>query len=315
MRNIFLGESWRGGNDKPVSNGFLATAKILLTGLYHLLFGQISPTEHRVLTALTAIGSGIVIVSAALFVPRRGLARKPRIDRAAGMCRIEVLSYAIIYTVGMFYLGMTSVISFGTRMFVPLVPILLILICIAFDALFEQTRGLLKRSALWLACFALGIAYGGDNLLSATRWNAPAPHAIAEQKLAKPLVFPPAVNASMRAWIEARLRPQEALTAAGGQATAYVLRRNVISILGREYASEDWDAAFLHAAMQHYRSRYLLLYTPLDGTEPEEEKDWPFLRNLVQGVTPPWLARSASSTAAVLFECSDCGQSQARLTP
>lgn len=302
-RNSLLTGNWRGGNEKKVFNGLGATVKTLVTSVYHVLFGSNPPSHFKIF----AILAGISVLLMAATVLKSRLVLPPSITAAAVTSPLSLLIlYAGVYTAAITYAGLTTVISFGARMFVPLVPVLLILICRALQDLLEhQSDPLLKRVAV-LSCVLLFIAYGGENVASERESHAPSPHTVVAKRLAVPLSTPPSANSSMREWIVAHIPPREPLMAADGQATAYVLHHSTISVLGRWFSGKQWDAGYVHSLLRQFGSSHILVYTGAGGDEPDEEKDWPFFESLLHATPPAWLKMEAQSRDAKLFVCTDC---------
>jgi hypothetical protein len=143
-RNLLLVGDWRGGNAKVVSNEFLPvlynTARAIngifltLTGPGHAPYG--GTFVARVLCP------GLFYLSMALITwnhlrYRRYRAASPLPESKFKGTAIDPLLLVLVYSACMFYAGLTSVISYSSRMFLPLTPLLILLLGLALNEMMQ----------------------------------------------------------------------------------------------------------------------------------------------------------------------------------
>ncbi|HEX6266383.1 MAG TPA: hypothetical protein VFZ81_05750, partial [Burkholderiales bacterium] len=209
--------------------------------------------------------------------------------------RLQLLAACIaVYAGAMLYLGAASMISFGPRMFVPLIPVLLLF---AGGLCGHAARGLSlpprRRMALHGAAAALVAAYAGTHFPVLLE-RAEAPHHRVQARLEAPV----SAGESLRERIEREVAPDAVLLATDGQATGYLLRRKLVSLVSPRFSDQAWTEDAVHETMLRFGARHLLVYQ-----EPGDKPAAPsaFLRGLAGGATPAWLQLIADNGRAKLF--------------
>lgn len=282
LRNHLLMGSWKGGNTKLVHHPLTQVLREFLVWLHHLLLGGIADARFGLLEL--ALCASLLL--AALLSARAARASAVRaLGSAAGGERgwlalaitpTGLLStYVAVYCAGMIYLGVTSVISFDTRMFYPLLPFLLLLIGSAARPALASNPAL--RHGLWAALAVATISYLGINARSYLQQRPPAPHEIVARELEQPV----APGVTLRSWLTARLPGGATIVADRGQAVGYVLHRNVLSLISQEYSSQHWDEDAVLAVMRVYGAHHLILFE--DNSRDPVLAESPFLSALLQG--------------------------------
>ncbi|MBW0119085.1 hypothetical protein, partial [Pseudonocardia abyssalis] len=274
LRNVVVAGSWRGGNtvsvDHPVGGLVLDTADALL----HLVIGDASSLPARAAQAVLGLAAlvGLVVL----------VRRRPR--PATGPV-VLLGAVVAVYGVLMFEAGLVSVISYGPRMFFPLLPTALLLLALLAAATVPVVpaprtaepprRG--PRYAGATAVAAIGLLVG---VLGVLTTSDPPPDAGVAQRLAAPV----AGGDTVPEWLDARLGPDEPVLAADGQATGYVLRRPVVGLVESTFSDLRWNEDTVAATMDRFDARYLVLYRhPQDGGGQVVEEETPFLRILLAG--------------------------------
>lgn len=298
LRSLIQTGAWQGGGERDRFHPLGEVLRTFLRAIYHLFLGD----GAIFLPALLLFGVGLL--AAVLLVVTR---RSSLPSRNAGLPAMLWL-YVVVYTAGMIYLGIVSMISFGTRMFFPLLPILVLSIA-AWAA--SAMRGLVAGGARWRALtVAFALAAGGYVLLNArslARPLSPAPH----EEIARWLNRPVQDSPTLRDWMERHIPSGQTLVASEGQALAYLTNRPVISLVNSAFSSQVWDEAAVHETMRRYKASYLMVYPGASADYAPVQSQSPFLAALSRDVapeTPRWLNLVADNGLARVFHCPHCAR-------
>jgi len=300
LRNQLLMGSWKGGNTKPVHHPLTEVVREFLVWTHHLFLGGIADARFGLLEL--ALCASLLFV-AVLAVRGAHTAMVRAIGPAPGGIRgwlhmaltpAGLLSaYVAVYCAGMIYLGVTSVISFDTRMFYPLLPFLLLLIgSIARPALSPRPA---LRYGLPAALAVAAVCYLGINARSYLHGRPPAPHEIVARELEEPV----APGVTLRSWLAARLPGDATIVADRGQAVGYLLHRNVLSLISQEYSNQHWDQGSVLALMRAYGAHHLLLFE--DGSRDPVLAESPYLSALLRGNSPEPLTLDVRTHDVAVF--------------
>jgi hypothetical protein len=237
LRNIALVGTWKGGNDLTVQNSLRIVAADYLRAQWHLLLGAHALRFGAWEGILLA---GLASLALALFRPGKPWKLSPSI--------LLVGLAVFIYSTGLLYAGLRTVISFGTRMFVPVLPLYFILLGVGLSRL--DSNSMLAKLALAL------VIIGSVGVNARDFYDPPseAPHRILQARFAE--------TPSLLNWVESNIGKNEVISAAGGQPTGYLLRRPTLSLVGAQYSAVRWECAEVQSAMQVFHSKYLILYKP-----------------------------------------------------
>jgi hypothetical protein len=182
------------------------------------------------------------------------------------------------YSAVMCYLGVRVTISFGTRMFQPLLPLYLCMFALGLHWLVRSRPG--AGWKLFLGLFVMGTV--GSN---ARDLGMPMPrelHRVFER------LYDDRLNSgqSLRQWVEAAIPADEVILAGDGQATGYLLKRPTVSLLEAHYTAAHWDCATVLETMQRFQARYVFLYQPsvVEAVRLAEESE--FVRASLAGRPP-----------------------------
>ena len=292
-RNILLTGSWKGGNTKHVSHRLMETVATSIKSAAYLYLGPSATLRFPVLEVLCWIAAFVLICVALRLWFTRPLSQKSwqRLPMAL------ILIYVAVYCGGMFYLGLFSVISYGPRMFYPLLPLILLLLAM----------GLSQAEADWRACrewplfrivLVLGtVIYVGEQLRMELHPGPTALHRLVESWLQEPTPN----GVSLRSWIEANVPKNAILLAADGQATGFVLKRTTISLIERDFSDTLWDEAQIAAVMNAYGAEFLILYPGVNSWSLSVQKESPFVNQALHEKIPAWLSVAARNPAAVVY--------------
>lgn len=296
VRNQHLVGSWKGGNTKVVHHPLKEVLREFLIWLHHLFFGGIASARVDALLVLLLLGMVTIVIAAASGARARSW--RPQWAWRSGPALL-LLCYAAVYCAGMVYLGVTSVISFDTRMFYPLLPVLLLLLGVALSAAARSAAPARGRvTAFYCGLVLMTGAYLGINARS---YVAPlaAPHESIERQLNGEIV----PGTTLRAWLASNVAPTQVVVANRGQASEYVLQRSTVSLITREYSDQQWDEPALHSLMRTFGAHFLILYTG-DAASMAALAESPFLAGLAHGTAPSWLRLATRNHDVLVFRAS-----------
>lgn len=295
VRNELLVHTWKGGNTKVVHHPIKQVLHEFVIWMHHLLLGGIASARFGVLESIFLLGA--LVVALALLAGVRATRLAGAIVHGGSDSPLALLAlYLGVYCAGMIYLGITSVISFDTRMFYPILPVILTLGAICCKPLASAGLAPSMRQAAWAGVAAMTIAYLGINVRSFVQ---PVP-ASPDELTARDLGGEVAPGTTMRAWLLANVPAGQAIVATRGQASEYLLHRNTVSLVSNEYSDTRWDEHAIRTLMRTYDAHFLLLYVNRDSDPVLRES--PFLSALAAGRIPGWLAVAAHNHRAAVFE-------------
>jgi hypothetical protein len=185
------------------------------------------------------------------------------------------------YAALMFYAGLTTVISYGARMFVPVIPLLAVLLAIAVNRWLPPAQGTLMRRAPALAA-AMGL-YLIVNAISYANPLVDRATVVRSQLAGRTSAGP-----SIGDLIEATGRG--VVVANSGQALGFLLDRPTVSLVGPHYSNIEWDEAALREVVSRYAASVVVMTGPSDA-QPLSTDLIPsaFIGSLTRGEAPPWL--------------------------
>jgi dolichol-phosphate mannosyltransferase len=306
-RNLALTGTWEGGNTRAVHNPVWGVARKLAFSAGDMLLGA-SAWLKPPTSPLPGLLAAITVVAALLVVA--GVARSCAADRCRALRAVEgwdrVALWIAAYAAGMCYLGVTSPISFGVRMFVPALPLGLLLLGALLTACANATPARALPHGAGALLLVLAIGYAGVNLASLARRVPAPPHEV----VAAALALPTPAGEPLSRWIERAVRRDAVLLSVEGQATGYVLRRATVSTTGRAFSDLRWTEEATRAVMSRFRAEHLIVFpealagggaSPDEGFAARSTLDAPFLRELAAGRWPPWLELAASNERTLVF--------------
>lgn len=279
-RNALLVGNWRGGNEKAVVHPVADILHDVVIAGHELVFGGLAIAKfgpfEAIFVAATVVVAGAVVIDRQL---QSGLLAELRTGT------VEILVAAILVYIGaMAYVSLTSVISFGSRMFFPLLPIGLLIVGVTITKLQSQTANSRHKHRLaMLALCSLALAYGGINAQSFLEKSWLPPHQRVEQQMRGVHDGESLFDA-----IRQHIGSGDAIVSNKGQAAGYVLQRPVVSLVAQEYSTQVWDESAVKGVLTRYGAQYLILFNGDNKSAPELGESR-FLSTLMMGRTPAWL--------------------------
>jgi hypothetical protein len=270
-RNEMLVGSCRGYITKDAFHP-AGIGKVYVVSMYHLFFGsglmlQTAPFVAVCLVCVVALGG----------------AAARRQGRPLPISGSILALYAAVYTAGMIYLGVASDITFGGRMFIPLLPVVVLL----GAAVFTRWPPAMGPARVITMASILVIAYGVSNLIGSSLTETAARH----------LDVQSAISGKLRAILDS---DPGVLVSADGQAVGYGLGRPVVGLVGTNHGNTRWTEQDVARVMLRYGSCHLLLFP---GTNTDDgQQTSPFLSSLAAGRHPSWLRLEAENDRAILYE-------------
>lgn len=294
VRNALLVGTWKGGNNKEVFHPLFERVHDFIISIHHLFLGGLAASRFGIMEVIFSLGALLIFGLIAWVMSKRDF-RFPM----GGLSKPAwfLIIYAAVYSSAMIYLGVTSVISFGPRMFYPLLPGMLLLAAVFITALEKNlVSEPAHKAVLASALLAMSAAYVIINSRSYMQQSPPAPHEIVKRYLAGKT----ADNVTLSTWIERNIPREATIVADSGQATAYVLQRKTVSLVSSTFSNQAWNEENTRTDMKIYGAEYLIIYTADDGNSPAPSRT-PFLRNLAQGDPPGWLTVAARSEETIIY--------------
>lgn len=268
VRNWVSVGSWKGGNNLPVHHPLRNVSVEYIRAQLHLLFGKHAITfgvwEGLLLVGILGLAAVPISATGARGAQSAAARLKGRLQNADGATLLVALC-ALIYSLGIFYAGLRTMISFGTRMFLPILPLYLLLLGMALTWLLSRAH--VSKESVWLkgALLLAAVGYAGINARDLRKPVPPAVHEILATEYAQPT----ATGQSLRAWIESNLAPGEPVLADDGQATGYLLHRPTVSMVEAQYSSARWECDMVKNEMKRFGLRYVILYKPSASAPPD----------------------------------------------
>lgn len=300
IRNFMLTGIWTGGNEKFVRNSIYDVLKTTVVSFHHLFFGETVPARFGVIEILFTSGIIAFFIAAAResrihFRPKLGML--PQLACRSGA--FLLLCYVVIYTSGMIYLGMTSVISFGPRMFYPLIPVIIILGAIILDPAAQSWEAgpSVRRWSLALAAAAMAGGYLAVNIRALSVEPPSSPH----RDVARLLNERSKNGQSIVNWLSENAAANAVILSSNGQATAYALGRPAVSLVSSQYSDVQWDEFVVRNSFAEFGAELLILYTGGDQRMLPVQRQSPFLAGLIAGVPSPWLYVAIESDNVKVF--------------
>lgn len=301
LRNLLLTGTWKGGNNKAAHKPIAGIVRDSVAAVYQLAMG---PTRTKSDLRSVVGGASVLLVIAGLVLLAvfvwRSLNRSQRIP-SVFQKRIPLLFviWLSCYCAGIIILGVVSPITFGTRLFFPIVPVALVLACMPLaHAVSADPKIAPRLKTVGVAGYLLFLAgYLAGNL---TSMFAPAP--MFEHQLIAGVMEQPMKNGeSLSHWVGANIPRQAVVVADDGQATAYVLKRNTVSIVEQSFSDLRWNERETQSVMSNFGADYLILFPGLPNQSVPAETESDFLHGLDSNSVPPWLDLVAQNSAVRVF--------------
>ena len=294
MRNIVHMGSWRGQLLTSTShNPVPAIMPTVVAWHWLVLGGHAFLSPGMWLGLLLALG--LTLPALAFRAWRKGTkTRRGRIFSTVVWIGLFSLAYTAGVVVSIISLANMNLIGRDiARYYLPLYPVLLA--CLAVAA--SRVRSNAWRAVMVILAAAILTSHVKDLLAR----PGPQGRAVMAGELAKEV----GPGASLRQWILSHVPAGTIIVSEEGQALHYVLQRPVVSIIEPpEFSNGAANGPGFHDLMSRYKSRYLLLFPALRGSQNR----LPYLQDLSLGKVPDWLKLSVRTHDVVVYECEDCAR-------
>jgi len=294
-RNLVFVGNWQGTYDKKVSFPLTSVlvdtvraGKVLFLGPNYDMPGW--STIARALFMACFFGGMVWLTWGYL----RASAVQTHPSPAAKGVRSDLLILALTYTGCMFGAGLTAPISQDfARMFVPLTPLLLLLLGLGLGAVLAASaqRSLSRRFAL----SALGTSfccYVALNLAMVVR----PPMDDAPPSVDRLLDSASVDGKTARESVLQLVDPARVVVANYGQAVGYALGRPTVSLVSPDLSPVEWDEKATHKVVDRYHAAALVIYAN-NHFLPSA-----FIRQLAQGEAPSWMRLVYRSSEFLVYE-------------
>jgi hypothetical protein len=295
LRNWMLTGSLKGGNIKRFDHPLGELLQQVQVSWIHLFVGEdvdkSDLANPLLLSVVVLVGLGMALAVLAYLLGNRtavvaNLRRGPV---------VPCVFLVVFYMTGMLYAGKTTAISlFEPRMFSPLLPLVLLLLGSVFPCgslAWPPFR--LAGSALLLVAGAL---YAASHVVSTAR-----AHDIADfTDVVRALSEPGSDGQPLGEWVQRHVPVEATLIASNGQGCGGILQRNTIALANLHYSEQPWSEARLRDVSTRYGARFLFLFPHSRDTQCIL-KDSPFLKQVLDGAGPTWLALVAGNSHCRIY--------------
>lgn len=290
-RNAVLAGTWRGGNTRMSHHAVATTLKLLVQSIYRLVPG--GGGALRLEVGQIVLLAGLVIIGFVVVRYWRVLGSSWR-QSCNLLPWLLIASCVCVYFAGMFYLGMFSDIDLSSRMFFPLLPILLIS---AGGLLTAITQSNALRRTVVIGAILTSAGY----ILLQLHGLAQSPEMQPDEVVLQRFKGRTKDGKELLSWFQTSVPKDAIVVATYGQATAYALRRMTVGLAESQYSEEVWTESAIRKLMVNYGAKYLIVYPGLDPRIASEQQESQFIRTLVDGHIPKWLTIAAGNSGVQVF--------------
>jgi hypothetical protein len=288
LRNVALTGTWKGGNDLVVHNRIASLLLNYVVSQVHLFFGS-HAVKFGVWEAVLVLGILALVGLTAMTLIRH--APSPSDTHRHTDVPLLLASCIAVYTFFMWYLGVRTVVSIGTRIFMPILPIYILFFAWIISELDCRIRLKAPRTrfALTAGLALVAIGYAMVNARDLAIQRIPAPH----EALALLYAMPTQNGQSMIDWILQTVPSDEAILSEESQGTGFLLNRPTVGMITPEYSNIRWECETIRPVMDRFHIRYIVLYR--DSSLPESH----FVSDSIAG-HPPCGFEIAAQNSAIL---------------
>lgn len=302
IRNMLVVGTWRGG-EKEAWHAPLRVAAETIRAVDQLLLG-----ERVGVTQLAAHMFWFVIVAAvvsmALWLGRAasgsaGGTKSPQVRDFVAVAGTIMAAYSLC----MFYAGVTTVISYGSRMFVPMLPLTLILIGCGIDSVRSRLSSSARPMQL-AAVGGIGVLMCGYVLLNVPQAVRPVDNSKTDRIRAALFNDESTGQSAARALREA-LGAHRRILANDGQAIGYLSEIDTVSLVSMEYSTTTWTEAELQKTARTFDVGAFVIRRP-DSNEAGNADVVPseYVMRLANLTHPEWLVPVYVTEALVIYRVS-----------
>ena len=298
IRNLAIAGTWKGGNDLTVNHPVPGVLVNYIQAQVHLLLG-LHPVMVGFWECCALVGGlGLVALSFATAWNRR-----PSLTQLGAMPEILLVLCIFVYSAGLFYAGLRTVITFGTRMFLPLLPLYLLALGMALSWLARNSRLGIRRPWFITALGLFAVGYIGTNARDLYALNQPSRVASLARIYAEPIPD----GRPLMDWVQSHILPGDAIASTDGQATGFLLHRSTLSLVRSLYSRERWESDEVRLQMKRFGARYLILYKPSPGEGDPITGESKFVASAIFGPPPPGFKIAAENPDVRILELSGTG--------
>jgi hypothetical protein len=274
LRNILLVGSAKGGNTKSITQSLTGLIQTTVIGFVDGL-GAASLSDFRAggwtarLAAMGALALALILLAAVVGTwPRRRLPWSAE----AGL----LASFALVYTAGVIAVSRGTMLTFGLRYLLPVLPCLVVLFVAAAWSGSRRLRAVTAAAAVFAMAAGIG-AY--PRRLEARGAQAPRP------------------DRGLLQWAASRgPRPAPVLAVGISQAAALELGGSVLIVPRSYFTARPWTVEQLREVVAQYGVSHVIASTDAD------DADYPGATGeLLRGSAPEWLERVTGTDRASVY--------------
>ena len=201
---------------------------------------------------------------------------------------MDILLLAVAYAGCLFYAGLNSVIDYGgARYFVPLLPLLLLLLGLALQTMLTAVPQ--EGTARRILTLALAVSMSLYAFLNLQVFRAP--ERAGWLPIAALLDATTSDGKSARAVVQDLTGSNGVVMANNGQTIGHLLERPTVSLVGPHFSTLEWNERAILAAVRRFKAKAIVIYGPVTPEQWDNDDIVPssFVRGLAQGNAPPWL--------------------------
>jgi hypothetical protein len=292
-RSILLVGNWQGTVDKKVSHPLpsvlvetLRAGKVLFLGPTFDMPAWTSVTR-ALFIAFCFLGMAWLMWS----YRRRGAVQAHPAPVLKGI-PADLLILVLTYSGCMFYAGLTTTISYEARMFVPITPLLLLLLGLTLSTLLTApAQDISARPAL----VALGASFCCYVILNLTIVVRP-PTDYRPPSFTGLMDSASVDGKTAREAVLDLADPARVVVANYGQAIGHVLGRPTVSLVDTNYSPVEWDEKAIHDVVDRYNAAAIVIYANSHFMPSA------FIRQLAQGEAPSWMKLVYRSSEFLVYE-------------
>ena len=291
-RNFLLAGDIKGGNAKVVSKSIGSILKITFLSFVDLLGGVSGKSLHspRVVAVLSLLALLVLVIAAVYsiyaFIALHHRVRLHDKDRLRSVYYIGL--YCVLYTLGMMWLGKNTMITYGPRYFLTIIPevICLFILILSFSSLRDEKLNIFGlRPRDLFVCFSIVIIIS-TQLIS-------YPHRLEAWNDSNNNKY--AINASY--WINKNARPDDVIMIIGnGQTIGYYSQRKTLVIPSHQFSSFEWGENQIREAVEFYNVKKIIA---LASDTQNGYSD--FAVGLMKGIVPNWLEQDRTFSEACAY--------------
>lgn len=296
VRNVLLVGTPSGGNAKPMRQPLTDLLTVTASSLGDLVAG-VALLDLQAFS-FRAIIAGLSLAGIAYFGLRtlRALGRQGTWTIAMADARaLAVVAFPLVYLPAVIITASRTMVSFGPRFLLPIVPPLILVITYLLHAAEDpkpSENGRSKGSRMLAPGMALLAVLAAQAGSVEERWRIRSYH--------------PQPDTTLAQWIGKHVPAGEAIMLLGGsQQLAFHLGRPAAVIPHQRWTARSWDEPMVRETVRTYRIRTVLC------TESPAEADYgAFLNGILAGGTPSWAQEvdRTESTRILLVRAEGAGR-------